>query len=282
MIYAVHLPRFDVFSAWREAARCAISHGIAPDNMIWHEADAEENTLFPASALPDKVGSETVRVPTAYLQLARSVIWHSAPERFNLLYTVLWRILRRDGDPLSPADALGHRLSRMAKSVGRDIHKMHAFVRFRELPHDGTRRRFMAWFEPEHNTLEPGSVFFVKRFADMDWSILTPKLCVHFRNGSTTFSAGCVRPDLPDDASEALWATYFSNIFNPARIKLNAMRAEMPKKYWKNMPETRLIPDMLMDAEDRVKRMLEAGASTPRKGAAVISTRYRAGMKNPD
>ena len=37
--------------------------------------------------------------------------------------------------------------------------------------------------EPEHDTLEPGSRFFVKRFADMDWMIATPRLTAHFRDG---------------------------------------------------------------------------------------------------
>src|SRR5690606_20643986 len=78
-----------------------------------------------------------------------------------------------------------------------------------------------------------------------------------------------------------LWGTYFANIFNPARIKLDAMKSEMPKKYWANLPETRLIPAMLADAEARVERMREAGASAARPGAQQISTRYRAAMPQP-
>ena len=151
-------------------------------------------------------------------------------------------------------------------------------VRFRELPLGGPRRSFAAWFEPEHNTLEPGSAFFVNRFVDMDWLIATPRLTARFQSGRLTFGPGGAKPDLPEDASEALWATYFANIFNPARIKLDAMRSEMPKKYWKNLPETRLIPAMLADAEARVQRMRDAGASEPRPGAAPVSTRYREAM----
>src|SRR5690606_30388306 len=90
--------------------------------------------------------------------------------------------------------------------------------------------------------------------------------------------AGGRAPEIAEDASEALWATYFANIFNPARVKLEAMRSEMPKKYWRNLPETRLIPAMLADAEARVERMREAGASQPRPGAAAVSTRYRASL----
>nr|WP_240904368.1 UdgX family uracil-DNA binding protein [Rhodobacter sp. SGA-6-6] len=267
------MPRHGLFEAWREAARRAIGHRIPPEEIDWTGGEG----LFAADPLPDSPGPHRAHVPAAFLQLARSVIWHSAPERTALLYRALWRIDRQEGDPLSQADPLGRRLNLMARAVGRDIHKMHAFVRFRELPGAG-RRRFAAWFEPEHDTLEPGSRFFARRFADMDWTIATPRLTARFQDGRLSFHPGGPRPDLPEDASETLWATYFANIFNPGRIKLEAMRAEMPKKYWKNLPETRLIPDMLKDAEARVERMRQAAATPPRPGAAAVSTRYRAAM----
>lgn len=262
---------------WRILARRAISHRIPPSDLNW----SDTKDLFSVN-LPSEDGPYQMRVSAEFLKLAGSVIWHSEPYRFAFLYAALWRIDQSSHSTLSPTDSLGRELNLMAKSVGRDIHKMHAFVRFRELPSEGERRRFAAWFEPEHFTLEPGSSFFVKRFADMDWTILTPYLSARFEAGQLTFGNGCARPDLPDDASEALWGTYFANIFNPARIKLNAMRAEMPKKYWRNMPETKLIPSMLADAEARVQRMYEAGVTQPRKGAAAVSTRYRATLARPE
>lgn len=273
MSFTVTLPAQGQFDAWRQAARRAISHRIPPEEIDWTGAAG----LFAAAPLPETPGPHQARVPEGFVKLAGSVIWHSAPERLHLLYQALWQLDDRKGDPLSQADPLGRRLNLMAKSVGRDIHKMHAFVRFRELPSTG-RRRFAAWFEPEHNTLEPGSRFFAKRFADMDWMIATPRLTARFEAGKLSFHPGGARPDLPEDASESLWATYFANIFNPARVKLDAMRSEMPKKYWKNLPETKAIPDMLKDAEARVQRMHEAAASAPRPGSAPVSTRYRASM----
>ncbi|ARO15958.1 DNA polymerase bacteriophage-type (plasmid) [Ketogulonicigenium robustum] len=279
MTYAVTLPADNPFEGWRAAARVAISHRIQPAAIAWSDSAAPE--LFAPAPLPDTPGPHQARVTPAFLKLARSVLWHSAADRFALLYHALWRIDGGDGDPLSQADPLGRRLNLMAKSVGRDIHKMHAFVRFRELP-AGPRRRFAAWFEPEHRILRPASSFFAKRFADMDWVIATPHLTAEFTDGTLRFLPAAPRPTLPDDASEALWATYFANIFNPARVKLAAMRSEMPKKYWKNMPETQLIPAMLQDAEARVARMRAAASTTPTPRAAAISTRYRAAQALPD
>src|SRR5690606_19151967 len=136
------------------------------------------------------------------------------------------------------------RLREMEKGVRRCAHKMKAFVRFRDLaPGAGGRRRFAAWFEPTHHTLEPTAPFFARRFADMDWFIATPEKTARFEGGALTFAEGAPRPDLPEDAAETLWTTYFRNIFNPARLKVQAMTSEMPRKYWKNLPEAGAIPD---------------------------------------
>ncbi|MDO5530071.1 MAG: UdgX family uracil-DNA binding protein, partial [Paracoccus sp. (in: a-proteobacteria)] len=236
-------------------------------------------------ALPAAPGPHRARATAAFLSLAGTVVWHSDPQRFARLYEALWR-LDRGEDALHPADPQAVRLNAMAQAVRRDMHKMKAFVRFRELQGAGARRRFAAWFEPDHHSLEPTAPFFARRFGDMDWSIATPALTVRCVDGALDYAQGGAPPDLPSgaggDASEALWEVYFANIFNPARIKLNAMRAHMPKKYWRNLPETKLIPEMLADAEARVQRMHEAGASTPRRGAAAISTRYRAAQTPPE
>jgi probable DNA metabolism protein len=53
------------------------------------------------------------------------------------------------------------RFEAMEKSVRRDEHKMHAFVRFRKIG-DGDEERFVAWFEPDHFILELAAPFFVR------------------------------------------------------------------------------------------------------------------------
>ncbi|MDQ2659017.1 MAG: UdgX family uracil-DNA binding protein, partial [Verrucomicrobiota bacterium] len=93
-------------------------------------------------------------------------------------------------------------------------------------------------------------------FAAMRWSILTPERCAHWDGAELTFTAGVDKSQAPsDDNIEALWLTYYSNIFNPARVKVHAMQAEMPKKYWRNLPEAALIPSLLEEAPRRVETM---------------------------
>ena len=155
------------------------------------------------------------------------------------------------------------RLQAMEKAVRRDAHKMHAFVRFREIKtEDGPR--FVAWFEPEHHTLEAEAGFFIRRFASMRWSILTPGASAHWDGAALTMGPGARRADAPvEDAHEDLWRAYYASVFNPARLKPDAMRAEMPVKYWRNLPEARLIPRLIAEAPRRAAAMVERGPSAP-------------------
>jgi DNA polymerase len=122
------------------------------------------------------------------------------------------------------------------------------FVRFRE---SSTRREVCSSpGEPAHHIVEPETLdFFVDRFASMRWSILTPERCAHWDGAQLSFTDGVDKSQAPSgDDVEALWLTYYSNIFNPARVKVHAMQAEMPKKYWSNLPEAAVIPTLLQEA----------------------------------
>nr|WP_272874547.1 UdgX family uracil-DNA binding protein [Paracoccus shandongensis] len=266
------MPRFRRFDAWRDAARQLATNRVDAASVTWADEDTPAG-LFGADPLPP-LGPHPVAATRDFLSLAQTVASHSDPERWALLYAALLRLQDDRVFITNPADPLTDRLGRMAKSVRRDIHKMHAFVRFHELPGDGPRRSFGAWFEPEHLILEAAAPFFARRFADMDWLIATPEGIARF-DGAITYAPPAPRPDFPADAGHTLWHTYFANIFNPARIKTNAMRSEMPRKYWKNLPETALIPAMLADAPRRVQAMREAGATTAPGFAAKVTARIR-------
>ena len=86
----------------------------------------------------------------------------------------------------------------------------------------------------------------------MDWSILTPDECAHWNGSAVQFTPGVPRRAAPDDdALDDLWRTYYRSIFNPARLKVRAMQSEMPKKYWKNLPESETIADLIARSKGR-------------------------------
>ena len=255
--HRVTLAAEDDFDGWRDAARGLAEAGIPPEAIVWQVASGEPD-LFAGHAIPAPAGP-SFGVPRAFVDLARRAICHSDPERFALLYAMLCKLRSTRHAMEDRAAPLLDRLALMAKDVRRDEHKMHAFVRFREVEEPGgSSTRFVAWFEPDHHIVRLTASFFVRRFANMRWSILTPELSIHWDGKSLTESHGATRRDAPDgDPIEETWKTYYASIFNPARVKVKAMTKEMPKKYWKNMPETALIGGLLADAQRREARMIE-------------------------
>jgi DNA polymerase len=101
----------------------------------------------------------------------------------------------------------------------------------------------------------------------MDWAIVTPEVTIRYQEGRVALHAvESLRPHMGDPLEE-LWTTYYSNIFNPARLKVDAMRAEMPRKYWRNLPEARAIPSLIAGARGRVVAM-QAAERRPARAAA--------------
>ena len=252
------------------------------------ESEASSRPSGPAGHLPSQAGEETAAphslpsspahygrsdgsaaatpaftVPRGFIDLAQYVICHSDPERFALLYRLLYRLRSERGlldVAVDPDVAWGEALS---KSVRRDIHKMRAYVRFREIQ-DEAGPLHVAWFEPEHHILEINAPFFVRRFAGMRWSILTPERSARWDGDALTFGPGASKADAPsEDAMEAVWRGYYASIFNPARLKVRAMQGHMPQKYWRNLPEAELIAPLIREAARRTETMVAEGPSEP-------------------
>ncbi len=244
----------DDFDGWRDQCRGLLRLGARPADILWQVGE-QKTDLF---ANPDSaIETSTIGVPKGFAELSRTVICHSDPERFGLLYQLLIDLKtgrRHMGDQTDP---LLRKLELMAKTVRRDIHKMRAFVRFRRIELNGTEH-FIAWFEPEHYIVRTNAAFFVRRFAGMQWSILTPQLSIHWDKDRLHEGPAARKEDAPsEDIIEDQWKTYYGSIFNPARLKVKAMLKEMPKKYWHNMPETALVSELIQSARNREVAMVE-------------------------
>ncbi|MEQ1944908.1 UdgX family uracil-DNA binding protein [Mesorhizobium sp. VNQ89] len=258
------------FAGWRDAARRLALAGVQPEEVAWIVGSGGAGEHGP----PQPPVGKSLTVPREFVDRAETIICHSDPERFSLLYRMLWR-MRDEPSLLKIASDPEVRCSEaMEKSVRRDIHKMRAFVRFRKIS-EGEDERYIAWFEPDHFIVERNAPFFVRRFAGMRWSILTPCLCAHWDTGELTFAPGAEKRDAPaDDAAEELWLTYYENIFNPARLKTNAMQKEMPKKYWRNLPEAPLIPALVAGAETASREMIAKMPTAPAPHHAKLQARH--------
>lgn len=253
------------WDGFRTAARRLALDAVAPEDVLWsvgHPSDLFADA--PGEPPPSPAGGFTL--PRGVVDLAQTVIQASDPERFALLYRLIVRAHAGERHVLDDAaDPLVVRLTRLAQAVRRDTHKMRAFVRFRTVEADGATRH-VAWFEPSHFIVEANAAFFVRRFAGMSWSILTPYRSVHWDGAELRFAPGASRNDVPDDDALAeYWRAYYASIFNPARLKVAAMTSEMPRKYWKNLPEAAAIPELIRAAQGRVDSMVEQPVISPPK-----------------
>jgi DNA polymerase len=262
----------DDFEGWRNAARRLAAAGVAPEDLVWKVGASSD--LFASEQPMPPTSTEELRVPRAFLELAELAALHSDPQRFDLLYELLFRLKSSRRLIEDHADPLVRRVELLAKAVRRDMHKMRAFVRFREI--DG---RFVAWFEPDYHIVRANAGFFVRRFSAMHWSILTPSLSLHWDGEMLREGPGADRSQAPEgDVLEEVWQAYYAAIFNPARLKVSAMLKEMPRRYWKNMPEARLIGPLVASAQAREAAMTAPGVAPAQRATTLDGLRTEAGQ----
>lgn len=308
------------FEAWRDAAREALRQGYAPDEIDLQDASVASTIALSFGLESAPTGTPVTQPHTSknFLEQAKLVAVHRSGGRWNLLYRVLYR-LQADRNLLKIETDLDiAEMNRLAAQVRRDLHKMHAFVRFRKVMRpgevlltehrpevldevlvpagdDGFRRanevhhlvlatetpfglakseieqcepevpeteeceHFIAWYQPDHRVLPLAAPFFAERFAIMRWSILTPDASVSWDPATRQllWSEGVPRESAPDeDELETLWRSYYASIYNPARLNPQAMRLEMPVRYWKNLPELTALPTLITQSKTRVTAMV--------------------------
>jgi DNA polymerase len=255
---------------FRTAVRRLIAGAVSPQDVAWSGGE----TLF--ATAPGDAGPP-VALPRGVADLIELVICHRDPDRYAYLYALIWRVLHGERALLDvQSDRVVHRLEMLRKAVRRDLHKMHAFLRFRRLE-DADGERFVAWFEPDHYIVEATAGFFVDRFRGLVWSILTPVGSLYWDRERLTVGPPGKRTDVPDgDGFEAGWVQYFESTFNPARVNPALMRKEMPVRYWRNLPEANSIARLIQTAPERVEAMIRQEAAmtikrNPDKAVAAMA-----------
>jgi probable DNA metabolism protein len=231
------------FKQWRDRARGLLSEGVKPEaaaKAIAERGDARSDYVAHARQLS---------IPAALMRLLESISCFRADGRYELMYRLAWRAVFENPRLLEDAaDPDVRSATLMDSAIRRDVHKMHAFVRFREVIDEKGEPAYFAWFEPEHEILQRGSLFFAKRFPNMTWTIATPDGAANWDGKALNF-VDSPAPDLRplSDTYEDLWRTYYRSICNVSRINPTAMRREMPQKYWKNLPESAEIGILIRD-----------------------------------
>lgn len=138
-------------------------------------------------------------------------------------------------------------IAKVAKQVGREKHRMEAFVRFR-LTKDNI---YFAIIEPDYNVLPIIAKHFKERYADQTWIIydIKRKIGLHYDLKKLEY----VFMQLPEDISvsggnleyfeageinfQKLWKEYFDSTNIKSRVNMRLHVQHVPKRYWKYLSE---------------------------------------------
>lgn len=137
-------------------------------------------------------------------------------------------------------------VAKILKSMAREVHRMHAFVRF-ELLEDEV---YFAKIEPDYNVLPLIVSHFKQRYADQKWMIYdvargyaavydgqaveffhpTPEQEQQMQQNQAFWHASEVK-------YQTLWQRYFIKTGIPARRNMKLHLQHVPRRYWKYLTE---------------------------------------------
>ncbi|MEO1054778.1 MAG: TIGR03915 family putative DNA repair protein [Bacteroidota bacterium] len=139
------------------------------------------------------------------------------------------------------------RVSQVEKMVNREIHRMHAFVRFQQMS-DGL---YAATIKPDFDVIPFIGPHFRKRYADQQWLIydvsrdyglyydLSSLTTVEIEDARWAGNGKISKSFLSDDESQfqQLWRQYFSTTGIDERNNPKLHLRHVPRRYWQFLPE---------------------------------------------
>ncbi|NNE75983.1 MAG: DNA metabolism protein [Pricia sp.] len=149
------------------------------------------------------------------------------------------------------SDGIVLKIAQLAKSVGREKHRMEAFVRF-QLTKDEI---YFANIEPDFDVLPLISKHFRSRYADQQWLIYDVKrkygifydlqkvelITLDLQNILVNRTHRSEHVSEEDYSYQDLWNNYFKSTNIKARINLKLHTQHVPKRYWKYLSEKKAV-----------------------------------------
>jgi len=209
-------------AGFREEARSLLAHQVPPEAVHWQTAPAQNSEFFAdPSALERRMAPKAVSaiVPASFLRLCEVVVLHHDPDRFALLYRLLWRLVHEPSLRNDPVDGDMLHAHQLGQAVRRDIHKMKSFVKFQAVHVHDSHVLQMAWYEPTHHIIEAIAPWFLKRMPQQHWAIFTPERSVECDGRQLHFGPGVARGHAPAaDSQESAWLECYRKVFGDKAI----------------------------------------------------------------
>lgn len=264
------------FDGWRDAARDLLLGGSAPHQVEWLTGDAQGSLFDEAEVYAPNYPNahrEPLRIPRQLLTELEAAARFRTQDRWSLLYRILWRVAEGDQTARLVGDLDGSELHTRIKAVRREAHHLHAFLRFSPASAQNAPD-YVAWFEPAHDILLSAAPHFAERMGLHSWLIATPDDAVLW-DGQVMHYINPCPPEWQQLAQTArdpgaeLWKTYYESTFNPARLNREVMQNNLPVRFWKNLPEGPLIPQLMSRARAGAQRDGQAERVAGRPGKRI-------------
>lgn len=226
MVMQARLASHTDLAGFREQARALLAHQVPPDSVEWQTALANNADFYTDPSSPDArratIKAASTIVPASFLRLCEVVVLHHDLERFALLYRLLWRLVYEPALRHDHEDTDMQHAHQMAQAVRRDIHKMKAFVKFREIDFGVAQTLQVAFYEPAHHILEAVAPWFANRMPEERWVIFTPDMTVESDGNKLHFAPGLLRADAPrDEAPDSAWLAAYRRVFGARAMAVN-------------------------------------------------------------
>ena len=139
------------------------------------------------------------------------------------------------------------KMKQLRKQVNREVHRMHAFVRFEKTSGD----IYHSVIDPDFNVIPLIGEHFEKRYADQKWIIFDTKRKYGIYYDLETITA--LNSDMlntylsvesliseKENAYQHLWKNYFDAVNIKERKNVKFHLQQLPKRYWKFLPEKKM------------------------------------------
>ncbi|MGB2047697.1 MAG: TIGR03915 family putative DNA repair protein, partial [Psychrobacter celer] len=218
------------------------------------------------SVVPNEEHAERVLVKLNQLlgrSGMRNLLWGFLSEKEHIGTTLFWvvkyaidypnRHIMQDVGNLHVLE-----LVQTVKSVGREKHRMEAFVRFEHTTDD----IYFARVEPDFNVLPLIGEHFRQRYQDQHWAIydITRGYGIYYDKSNSTATRPAAlqtitdlddavlrRPASIHSADERryqqFWQGYFTNVNITERKNPRLHRQYLPQRYWKYLSEKQILPN---------------------------------------
>ena len=193
----------------------------------------------------------------------RNILWGFLSEKDNI-GTTLFQVIKYAIDYPSRhiMEDLGNlsvlELVQTVKSVGREKHRMEAFVRFEHTTDD----IYFARVEPDFNVLPLIGEHFRQRYQDQHWAIydLTRNYGIYYDKSNSTPKRPAALQTItdlddavlrnpasihsPDEQRyQRFWQGYFTNVNIKERKNPKLHKQYLPQRYWKYLSEKQVLPN---------------------------------------